>query len=88
MTKLTTEQANALHENDDRPVPVVDPGTNKVYVLVSAEVFERIKPLLGEEEFDIRETYAAQFAAMDTKECWDAPGMERYDDYDAHKPTS
>ena len=81
MTKLTTEQAKALHENADRPFQVVDPGTNKVYVLVSVEVFERIKPLIGEEDFDIRETYAAQFAAMDTSECWNAPGMELYDEH-------
>ena len=56
-------------------------------MLVSAEVFERIRPLLGE-DFDIRETYAAQFAALNTKECWDAPGVELYDDFDAHKPRS
>ena len=41
-----------------------------------------------EEEFDIRDTYAAQFAAVNTPESWDAPGMELYDDYDAHKPRS
>ena len=86
MTNLSTELQQALHDNPDRPLQVVDPGTNKVYVLVSADVFERIKPLIGEEEFDIRETYAAQFAAMSTPECWDAPGMEVYDNYDAHKP--
>ena len=88
MTILSTEQQRALHDNADRPLQVVDPGTKKVYVLVSADVFERIKPLIGEEEFDIRETYAAQFAAMSTPECWDAPGMELYDDYDAHKTKS
>ena len=85
MTTLTTEQQQALHDNSDRPTKLVDPGRNKVYFLVSEEVFERIKSLIGEEEFDIRETYAAQFAAMSMPECWDAPGMELYDDYDAHK---
>src|SRR5437773_8036329 len=57
----------------------------KVYVLVSAEIFERIKPLIDEQDLDIKDTYAAQFAAMDTPECWTAPGMELYDDSDAHK---
>jgi hypothetical protein len=86
--KLSEELQQALHANGDRPVQVVDPGTNKVYVLIAAEVYERIKPLISDDEFDIRETYAAQFAAMDTPECWGAPGMELYDDYDAHKPQS
>ncbi len=85
---LTADQLQAIHENADRPTKLVDPGTQKVYVLVAADVFDRIKPLIGEDDFDIRETYAAQFAAMSTPECWDAPGMEVYDDYDAHKPKS
>jgi hypothetical protein len=85
---LTTDQIQALHDNADRPTKLVDPGTNRVYFLVSAEVFDQIKPLIGEEDFDIRETYAAQFAAMNTPECWDAPGMKLYDEYDAHKPKS
>ena len=46
-----------------------------------------MNPQLNEEDdFDIRETYAAQFAVMNTPECWGAPGMELYDDYDTHKP--
>jgi hypothetical protein len=86
--KLSRELRQALHDNADRPIEVVDPGTNKVYVLVSADMFQRVKPLIDEEDFDIRETYAAQFAAMNTPECWGAPGMEAYDNDDAHKPTS
>ena len=85
---LTTDQLQAIRDNADQPTKLVDPGTKKVYVLVSDEVFERIKPLIAEEDFDIRDTYAAQFAAMNTPECWDAPGMELYNDYDAHKPKS
>ena len=86
--KLTEELQQALHDSGDGPMQVVDPTTSKVYVLIAAEVFERIKPLIADDEFDIRETYAAQFAAMDTPECWGAPGMELYDDYDAHKSQS
>ena len=84
--KLSQELQEALQHNGDRPIQVVDPATNKVYFLIAGDMYERVKSLIFENEFDIRDTYAAQFAGLDTPECWDAPGMELYDDYDAHKP--
>ena len=40
----------------------------------------------NDDDFDIRETYAAQDAAL-TK-VWDAPALDVYNDYDANKPKS
>ena len=36
----------------DRPVPIVDEQTQKVYYLISADQFEKVRALLVEEEFD------------------------------------
>jgi hypothetical protein len=83
---LSNEQRQQLAEHGDKPIPVVDPASQKVYFIIAGELFDRLRPLFDEDEFDIRETYAAQFAALNTPECWDAPGMELYDNYDAHKP--
>ena len=51
--------------------------------MLEAEVFERIKALLSDDAFDIRETYAAQDAAL-TK-VWDDPELDAYADYDKHR---
>jgi len=44
---LIPEQQQALEQSGGKPVAVVDPVTGKVYYLVSAEMYERIKSLLG-----------------------------------------
>ncbi len=41
---LTDQQREALHDaNDAGPVTVVDPATNKQYVLVRLDVFEEMR---------------------------------------------
>ncbi len=42
MIELTPEQRQALDEQHGQPVRVVDPSTHDAYVLVRAEVFERM----------------------------------------------
>jgi len=87
--KLSEELLQALNESGDRPLQVIDPTTtSKQYILIAADVYDRVKPLIAGDNFDIRESYAGQFAAMDSENCWAAPGMELYDDYDARKSPS
>ena len=69
---LTDEQRHALEEVEERaPVTVVDPTTSRKYVLLSADLYERYRALIEDEEFDIGETYAAQDAAADA--AWSHP---------------
>jgi hypothetical protein len=82
---LSEAQQQEVAREGDRPVEAVDPGTQKVYFLISAEIFERVKPLLGD-GFDIRETYAAQDAAL--AKVWRDPELDAYADYDRHKSKS
>ena len=56
-----------------------------MYFLVPAEVFKRVEPLLSG-TLDIRETYAAQDAAL--AKIWDDPDLDAYGDYDRHKSSS
>jgi hypothetical protein len=42
MIELTPEQRQALEQQNGEPVRVVDPATHDVYVLVRAEVYERL----------------------------------------------
>src|SRR4051812_5482437 len=73
---LNKEQARALSSHPGEPVRLIDPSTNRVFVLVQADDYERIRPLL-EDDFIIRDTYAAQFAAA-MPAGWGDPAMDDY----------
>jgi hypothetical protein len=56
MITLTQDQARALAEAAESPPRVVDPQTQQVYFLVSAEVYARAQAL-AEEEQDVLGMY-------------------------------
>jgi hypothetical protein len=63
------------------PVELVDERTQRAYVLLSAESFQRLKAA-GDD--DIGDSYAAQLeSAMQAG--WNDPRMDEYNDYDAHQ---
>ncbi len=82
---LSSEQRQALAEHPGEPVELFDELSRARYVLVPAEQFERIKALLTNEEFDVRESYVAQSDAL-AAAGWDDPELDVYNDYDAHRP--
>ena len=47
--ELSPELRQALTATPDGPLNVIDPITKKAYVLVSADVYQRVQALLGEE---------------------------------------
>jgi len=80
MIELTQEQQQELALS---AVPrLVDPQTKKTYVLISEDVYERLKALLGE-DFHPREAYPAVDRAF--AEGWDHPKMNDYDRYEELK---
>ena len=80
---LTIEQHAELEQHGNQPMPILDPVNQKTYFLVPGELFERLRALLTNEPFDIRETYAAQEAAF--SEIWDDPALDVYNDFDDSK---
>ena len=54
-------------------------------MIIPGELYDSLQPLLEEGPFDIRETYAAQDAAL--AKVWDDPDLDVYNDYDAHHST-
>ena len=77
-TSLTDEQLRALAVQGREPVRLVDPTSNRVFVLLDEAQYERMRELV--EGLLPRETYAASdrvFAAG-----WDDPAMDDYDRYD------
>ena len=82
---LSSEQRQALADHPGEPVELFDEVSHARYVLLPVEHFERFKALLTSEEFDIRETYAAQSDALGAAGWYD-PELDVYNDYDAHRP--
>jgi hypothetical protein len=74
--QLSEEQGKALDSQTEFPPRVVDPRTNRVYVLVDIEQYERVKALL-EQEQDIRPAYAFM-EEVAASEGWDHTSMDLY----------
>jgi hypothetical protein len=81
---LSAEQRQAIAAHPGQPVELVDEVSRAKFVLLPAEQFERIKALFSSDDFDVRETYAAQSAAL-AAAGWDDPALDVYNDYDAHR---
>jgi hypothetical protein len=52
MTTLTPEQRRAVTAAGDHPFRVDDPETHQAYVILKADIYERIRAVLEEEEID------------------------------------
>ena len=50
MIELTAPLQQALDSIVDRPLRLVDPRTKRTYVLLPAEVYERVKAVLDDED--------------------------------------
>jgi hypothetical protein len=81
---LTPELRQAVDAAGEQPVPIIDPETNQRYVLLRAEVYERLQVLFdqgslseGEQRFLLQE--AGKRAG------WDDPAMDIYNDLDPRK---
>jgi hypothetical protein len=83
-TELSEALSRAVNEHGGRPVEVVDPHTKRVYVLVSREHFERLKPLFAEDPPTLQEQRELLRQAG-KRAGWDDPAMDVYDDYDMHQ---
>ena len=79
---LTEDQRHALTEHPEGPICLVDPVSNRLYVLLSAEKYEQVRALL-DKEFHPSEAYGAIDRAF--AEGWNAPGMDDYDRYEEIK---
>ncbi|MBI3836806.1 MAG: hypothetical protein HY288_02580 [Planctomycetia bacterium] len=53
--ELSPELRQALTATPDGPLEVIDPVTKKAYVLVSADAYQRVQALLGEEGDVVRD---------------------------------
>lgn len=84
---LPVELLTAIEDSGDTPLRVVNPRTQKVYVLIADEHFERLNALLNLAPLSLDEQQQALRDAGQ-RAGWDDPEMDVYDNYDAHQPQS
>ena len=78
---LTADQLRAVAANPDEPVRLVDPASQREYVLLRAEVYERVRQLL--DDFRPQDAYPAIDRAF--AEGWNDPKMDDYDRYEEQR---
>jgi hypothetical protein len=83
--QLTNEQHAALGKVSGMDaVPVFDPGDNRTYFLVPAEVYERLRKQGGDETNAV-ETLYPLMDDVAASEGWNDPEMDVYDQLDPRK---
>ena len=78
MTTLTVEQRNLLKQPGDEPLRLMDPDTNREYVLLQADLYDQLRSVLT--EVNPRDLYPALHKAL-AAEGWDDPQMDDYNRY-------
>ncbi|HET6251873.1 MAG TPA: hypothetical protein VFE47_29580 [Tepidisphaeraceae bacterium] len=84
MIQLTQQQHEAIEESSVKPARALDPATNAEYVLVPADVYDRLQTILCDDSW----TPDAYAAAMEVfaRDGWDDPRMDVYDSLATGEP--
>jgi hypothetical protein len=81
MNTMPPEIVQAVEASAGQPVRLTNPNTNTEYVLIRAEVFDRVKELFYDDsEFDPREAYPLVDRVMAEDDAND-PTLESYQQY-------
>jgi hypothetical protein len=81
--ELTEQQQQALDSQNEDPPRIIDPRTQECYVLVRAEVFDRLKAMLYDDGPPSDEEKSRQLAASGERAGWADPEMDVYNNYKA-----
>lgn len=84
MIELTHEQHQAMTTNEPEPVRFIDPVTAAEYVLMRAEMYDRLRSLLSEDQEWVRASYPTAMAVF-ARDGWDDPRMDMYDALDPRR---
>jgi hypothetical protein len=83
MTTITSEIRRAIEQAGDQPVRLDDPQTSQSYVLIKADVYDRIQRFFDEED---RLSAESMFPGIqEVFEDWNDPAMDIYNDMDPRK---
>ncbi|MGO9469859.1 MAG: hypothetical protein ACLQIB_55005 [Isosphaeraceae bacterium] len=80
MATLTPEQRQAIERAGEEPVRLADPETQTEYVIIKADVYDRICAL----SFDTRSAYPLAMKVF-RQDGWDDPQMDEYNVLDPRR---
>ena len=80
-TILSPELQKAVRDKGGGLVEVIDPATNRAYLLVPRELYDRLKPLFEEDPLT-REEQRRLLQDAGRRAGWDDADMDAYDRYD------
>ncbi len=80
MTTLPSELQDMVEQSGDTPVRFVDPRTQRVYVLIADEQFDRLRSLIDLEPLTIEQQRQILHDAGQ-RAGWNDPEMDAYDNY-------
>jgi hypothetical protein len=79
MSVLTPEQSQLIRESGGAPPRLVDPGTNRQYVLLEADAYDRLQSAFAT-DIDPRDLYPSLERTLQD-EGWNDPHMDDYNRY-------
>ena len=85
MLELTEEQRQELRQANGREVRLLDPEAGREYVILPAELFDRVKSLLYDDGDWTPEEQLRLLAESGKRAGWDDPEMDVYDSYDENR---
>jgi len=75
MVNLTPQQLDSIKHG--QPLRFVDPESGDEFVVIRADVFDRVKLMIDDSDLDSAETLPLVWQTM--KEDWEDPSMDVYD---------
>jgi len=85
-TELSQELRIELAKHGDQPIELIDPASEKVYVLLPLDQFDRLRPLFESTPISKLEQKTLLLQAGE-RAGWNDPEMDAYDRYDEHRNT-
>ncbi len=84
MIELTDQQRQALRQVNGGEIRLADPVTQEQYVLLRADVYDRLKALVSDDGDWTPEEQLRLLAESGKRAGWLDPEMDVYDNYDEH----
>ena len=85
MITLTKEQQRAIQDANGQPIRLVDPKTNLEYVVLPAEIFDRVQDVFYSANPLTIEEQRALLVQVGLSVGWDDPKMDAYNELDPRR---
>jgi hypothetical protein len=85
MITLTEELQQAVQEANEQPIRLVDPNTNLEYVVLPAEVFDKVQHVFYDANPLTIEEQRALLVQVGLSVGWDDPEMDVYNELDPRR---